>query len=78
VGEPRANAPGTRILIAELLARRRERLNELFNYTLDVIEEAFQARKIFVVTGLIVDGGLNYYARVEAVKMFMLIVSSRR
>jgi hypothetical protein len=73
-----ANAPGTRCLIAELLEPHREQLNELFSLTLDVIEVAFQARKIFLVRGVIVDGGPDHYARLEAVKMFMLIVSSRR
>jgi hypothetical protein len=52
-----ANASGTRILIAELLEARCERLSALFDKTLEVIEDAFQARKIFVVRGVVVDGG---------------------
>jgi putative NADH-flavin reductase len=51
------NAPGTRILVAELLDSQRERVSELFDQTLNVIEDAFQARKIFVVRGVLVDGG---------------------
>ncbi len=73
-----ANAAGTPLLIAELLAPHRERLSRLFDQMLDVIEDAFQARKIFVVRGVLVDGGSDHHARLEAVKMFMLIVSSRR
>jgi hypothetical protein len=73
-----ANAPGTRVLIEELLAPRRQRLSALFDQTLDVIEDAFEARKIFLVKGVVVDGGPDHYARLEAVKMFMLIFSSRR
>jgi len=46
-----ANAPGTRLLTAQLLAPHRERLSRLFDQTLDVIEDAFQARKSFVVKG---------------------------
>jgi hypothetical protein len=61
-----ANAPGTRILIAELLDSQRERLNELFDQTLNVIEDAFQARKIVVVGDVLVDGGPDHYARLEA------------
>jgi hypothetical protein len=44
-------------VIAELFEAHRERLNELFDQTLNVIKDAFQARKIFVVRGVIVDGG---------------------
>jgi hypothetical protein len=73
-----ANAPGTRILVAELLAPHRERLSRLFDQTLDVIEDAFQAPKIFLVKGAIVAGGPDHYTRLDAVKIFMLIVSSRR
>jgi hypothetical protein len=70
-----ANAPGTRILIAELLAPHHERLSRLFDQTLDVIEDAFEARKIFLVKGVVVDVGPDHYARLGAVKMFMLIAS---
>jgi len=38
----------------------------------------FQARKIFLVNGAIVDGGPYHYVRLEAMKMVTLIVSSRR
>ena len=64
-----ANAAGTRILVAELLDRHRERLNELFRLTLDLIEDAFQVRKIFVV----LDAGPDHYARLEAGKLFILM-----
>jgi hypothetical protein len=74
----KANAPGTRLLIAQLLALHRQRLSVLFDKTLDVIEDAFEARKIFLVKGVLVEGGPDHYARLEAGKMFMLIVSSRR
>ena len=66
-----ANAPRTRILVAELLDSQRERLNELFDQTLNVIKDVFQARKIFVVSGLVVDGGPDHCARIEAAKLFM-------
>jgi hypothetical protein len=70
--------PGTRILVAELLDSQRERLNELFDQKLNVIKDAFGARKIFLVRGVLVDGGPDHYARLEAVKMFIRLISSRR
>jgi hypothetical protein len=61
-----------------LLEPHRERLSRLFDQTPDVIEDAFEARKSFLVKGVVVDGGPDHYARLEAVKMFMLMFSSRR
>jgi len=61
-----AGAPGTRILVAELLEPHRERPNELFEKMLDVIKVPFQARKIFLVRGVLVDDGRDHYARLEA------------
>jgi hypothetical protein len=55
-----ANAPNTRVLIEELLETRREPLSELFDQMLEVIEDAFEARKIFFVKGAIVDGGPDH------------------
>jgi hypothetical protein len=48
--------------------------NALFDQTLDVIEDAMKARKIFVVKGVIVDGGPDHYARLEAAKLFILLM----
>jgi hypothetical protein len=62
---------GTRVLIGELLARRREYLNELFDRTLAVIRDAFRARKIFVVRDVVVEGRPDHYARLEMVKVFI-------
>jgi hypothetical protein len=73
-----ANATGTRILIAELLEGYREQLNELFRLTLDLIKDAFQARKIFLVRGVLLDGGPDHYARIAAAKLFIRLVSSRK
>jgi hypothetical protein len=73
-----ANAAGTRILIAELLYSHRERLSRLFDQMLDVIEDAFQARKIYFVRGVLVDAGPDHYARIEAAKLFIQLLSSRR
>jgi hypothetical protein len=45
-----ANAPGTRIFIADLFELRRERVKALFDQALDVIEDAMKARK-FATSG---------------------------
>jgi hypothetical protein len=73
-----ANAPGTRLLIAQLLAPHRERLSVLFDKTLDVIEDALKARKTYLVRGVLVDGGPAHYARLEAGRLFIRLISSRR
>jgi hypothetical protein len=76
VGDSRSERPGTRVLIAEVLDSQRERLNALFHQTLEIIKDAFQARKIFVVRGVLVNGGPDHYARIEAAKLFFRLVSS--
>jgi len=53
-------------------------LSELFDQTLNIIKDAFGARKIFVVRGAVVDGGPDHYARLEAAKLFIRLISSRR
>jgi hypothetical protein len=72
-----ANAPGTRNLIAELLEHR-ERLTALFDQTLDVIEDAMNARQFLVVNRVLVDVGPDHYARLEAVKMFTVLMRRAR
>jgi hypothetical protein len=73
-----AKPRGARILVAELLEQHREQLHELFRLTPDLIKDAFQARKIFLVRGAVVAGGPDHYARLEAAKLFLRLISSRR
>jgi hypothetical protein len=73
-----ANAPGTRILIAEVFEANRERINAVLDRTLDVIEAAFEARCTLVVKGTLVNAGPDHYARLEAGQMVLRLVSSRR
>ncbi len=68
-----ANARGTRVLIAELFESRRERISRVFDQVLAVIEDAFEARKGFVVKGAIVDAGPDHYARLEAGRLVWLL-----
>jgi hypothetical protein len=56
--------------------RHRERLNALFDQMIDVID-AFQARKIFVARGVLLDGGPDHYARLEAARVVFQLVSRR-
>jgi hypothetical protein len=44
-------------------------MSRLFDQTLDVIEGAFQARKIFVAKGALVDVGPDHCARIEAARL---------
>ena len=69
-----ANAPGTRNLLAELLEPHRKRLNELFDQTLDVIEDAMKARKFLVVHRVLIDAGRDHFAWLEAVKTFTALM----
>jgi hypothetical protein len=69
-----AIAAGTRLLIAQVFEPHREQLKELFSLTLDLIKDAFQARKIFVVRGVIVDGWPDHYARLEVAKMVVQLL----
>jgi hypothetical protein len=61
----RARASSSRTLF-ELC---RERVNALFDQTLDVIEDAMKARQFLVVNRVLVDVGPDHYAQLEAVKM---------
>jgi hypothetical protein len=68
-----ANAPGTRILIADLFELCRERVNALCDQALDVIEDAMKARQFLVVNRVLVDVGPDHYAQLE-VKVFTLLM----
>jgi hypothetical protein len=70
-----ANAPGTRNLLAELLEPHCKRLSALFDQMLDVIEDAMKARQFLVVNRVLVDVGPDHYARLEAVKVFTVLMS---
>jgi hypothetical protein len=47
----------------------------VFDQTVDLTEDVFQARKIFLVRGELVDGGPDHYDRLEAVKLFIRLIS---
>jgi hypothetical protein len=65
-----AHASGTRNLLAYLFEQRRERLEALFDQTLDVIADAMKAQQFLVVNHVLVDVGPDHYARLEAGDMF--------
>jgi hypothetical protein len=46
----------------------------LFDQTLDVIEDAMNARQFLVVNRVLVDVGPDHYAQLEAVKVFTLLM----
>jgi len=72
-----ANAPGTRHLMAVLLEPYRERLEVLCDQALDAIEDAMKARQFLVVNRVLVDVGPDHYARLEAVKVFTVVIDAR-
>ncbi len=57
MGEPGSERARHTRSLAQLLALHRESLTALFDKTLNVIEDALEARKIFLVRGVVVDGG---------------------
>ncbi|MEO5950901.1 MAG: hypothetical protein ABIQ44_00355 [Chloroflexia bacterium] len=69
-----ANASGTRNLLAVLLEFHRERLEALFDRTLEVIGDAMKARQFLVVNRVLVDVGPERDARLEAVKVFAVLM----
>ncbi|MEO8630274.1 MAG: hypothetical protein ABI612_19580, partial [Betaproteobacteria bacterium] len=72
-----ANAPRTRNIIAGILELRREQLEALFDRTLDVIDDAMNARKLSVVNCVLVDVGPDRGVRREAVDMFRRLMQHR-
>ena len=43
-----------------------------------MIEDALEARKIFLLKGAVIDGGPDHCARLEAAKLFIRLISSPR
>ncbi len=48
------------------------------NGNIGAIKDAFQARKIFVVRGVLLNGGPDHYARIEAGKLVLRLICLRR
>ncbi len=69
-----ANAAGTRSLIAVLLEPYREHLEALCDQALAVIADAMKARQFLLVNRVLVDVGPDHYARLEAVKVFIVLM----
>ncbi len=56
----------------------RERTNAVFDRTLDVIEDAFEARNMVVVNGALVVAGPDHYARLEAGRLVVRLLRLAR
>jgi hypothetical protein len=50
----------------------------VFDHTLDLIEDAFEARDMVKVKGALVDAGPDHYARIEAVRMIVQLLRLAR
>jgi hypothetical protein len=68
-----ANAPGTRILIADIFELRRERMDALCDQALDVIEDAMNAARQFIKGAQItcLRSNWNYGRFVEPPRTFL-------
>jgi hypothetical protein len=66
-----ANSAGIRNIIGDLIRANIEKVRQVFREALDVIQQAFQARKIYVRKGRIIQGGPDHMVRLEAVTVFI-------
>jgi hypothetical protein len=67
-----ANAPGTRVLIADMIDRHRDEMAELGGLAIKAVREAFEAKKILIDKfGVEVDCGPDHYARLGATKRYI-------
>jgi hypothetical protein len=71
-----AHSPGVRNILARLLEERREEIERLFDQSLTAIEEALQARRVYVRRGQIVDRGPDHCARLRSVDVFVKLISA--
>ncbi len=67
-----------RLIISELFEANRERLKTILVRTLDLIEDAFEARGTLVVNGALVDAGPDHYARLEAGELVLRLLRRAR
>jgi hypothetical protein len=67
-----------RVLMAQLLEPRRDRISRVFDQVLAIIDNAFQARRTLVVKGAVVDAGPDHYARLEAGKLVVRLLCHAR
>jgi hypothetical protein len=70
-----AHSPGVRSILAQLIEKPKERIGRLFDQSLTAIEEALQARRVYLRPGQIVDGGPDHYARLRAVAVFTKLLA---
>jgi hypothetical protein len=73
-----ANAPETQQIIASLVNTQLERLYDLFDAALTVIEQAFRARRKGISKGEVIDLGPDHYARLASVGRLVQILTAGR
>jgi hypothetical protein len=71
-----AHSPGVRSILAQLIEKHKERIGRLFDQSLTAIEEALQARRVYVRRGQIVEGGPDHHVRLRAVAVFLKLIST--
>lgn len=72
-----------KLLLDRMLDAKRERMTRLLDLSLDAIEEALHAtRKVAVAQGkgvqVLVDGGPDWFARLNAVRLYKELAIARR
>jgi hypothetical protein len=73
-----ANAPETQQIIASLAQAHAERIYDLFDQALRVIQQAFRARRTAIRKGEVIDLGPDHYARLAAVGRLVQILTAGR
>ena len=68
----------TRQIIVALTNREIDRVSEMFNRVLQVIDEGLDARRLQVRKGAVVDLGPDHYARLTAADRFMQLLTAGR
>lgn len=74
-----AHTPETSLLLAEMLAPESAAIRKLVQRSVAVVEEALEATKsVATKDGTVVDLGPDHYARLQAVKRLLEIVTAAR
>jgi hypothetical protein len=73
-----AHSDETRLLIAEMLDRRKARMSILLDRTIDMIEKSYEADKTVVIDGDICNAGPDHFARIAGGKLYVALVNAGR
>jgi hypothetical protein len=69
-----ANSPAVALMISTLIDERSERLGQLLDRTISVIEQSYKADRFVMDDGDVVNAGPDHFARLAGVKSYMTLV----